>query len=192
MNYVSAERFVERLDCDIYPITIVKFLLNKRRIISYFSRVAKGKYRINGMRYKMDHSDCSFCESKKEKGVLCRQHTSIQRIMEAESVAFDLDTQTYFYKNEIFRDIDGKLVIFYCPHPSLITGSITDTKTRRVNITTIDDVNFKGLPNYKNVYKFVSGELMDKQLKCWFNKDFSIVTLPAGRNEVNWCLIPNH
>ena len=112
--------------------------------------------------------------------------------MNAEVVAFDLDTQTYIYKNEIYRNVDGKLVIFYCPHPSLITGSINDSKTRRINITTIDDPKFTGLPDYKQVYKFVSSELMDKNMKCWFNKDFSIVTLPVDRNKTDWCLIPNY
>ena len=77
MKYVSAERFIEKLDCDVYPITIVKFLLNRRRILTYFSKIAKGNYKINGTRYYMDHENCSLCTSKKEKGVLCRQHTSI-------------------------------------------------------------------------------------------------------------------
>jgi len=192
MKYVSAERFIEKLDCDVYPITIIKFLLNRRRIVTYFSKVAKGKYKINGTRYKMNHDDCSLCNSKKDQGILCRQHTSINRVMTADVVAYDLDTQTYIYKNEIYRNVDGKLVIFYCPHPSLITGSINDSKVRRINITTIDDDQFTGLPKYKQIYKFVSSELMDKHMKCWFNKDFSIVTLPVDRNKTDWCLIPNY
>ncbi len=191
MNYVSAEQFVERLGCDVYPITIVKFLLNKGRILSYFSKVAMGRYSINGTRYQLDPESCSYCANKKKEGILCREHTSIDRVMTADTVAFDLDTQTYIYKNEIYRNIDGKLVIFYCPHPSLIAGRLTNTKVKKVTITTIDDENFKGLPDYKKITNFVSSELMDKNIKCWFNREFSIVTLPVDRVKTDWCLIPN-
>lgn len=192
MNPVSIERFVEMLDCDVYPVTILKFLLNRRRIISYFSKVANQKVKIEGTRYKLSPDDCEMCKSKEDQGMLCRQHTSIDRVMTANKVAFDVDTNTFLYKNEIFRNIDGNLVIFYCPHPKLISGRHSDSKVRRVNITTVDDPAFVELPTYKEVFKFVSTGLMEKNMKCWFNNEFSIVTIPDHRNHCNWCLVPNY
>lgn len=192
MKPISIEKFVERLDCDVYPVTIMKFLLNRRRILSYFAKVANQKVEIGGTRYKLKPDDCKVCESKKDQNMLCRQHTSIDRVMNADKVAFDLDTNTFLFKNEIFRDVGGQLVIFYCPHSKLINGKHSDSKVRRVNITTVEDPEFEGLPGYREISKFVSSELMEKNMKCWFNSEFSIVTIPEDRNHCNWCLIPNY
>jgi len=191
MKLTSVEMFVERLECDVYPITIMKYLLNRRRILSYFSKVANPKFKAGGTKYSISADGCKVCEAKKGKFQFCRQHTSITRVMNADNVAFDLDTQTYMYKNEIFRNVDGKLVIFYCPHPKLINGRYTNSKVRRVNITTVDDPEFTGLPEFKTVFKFVSSELMGQNMKCWFSDEFSIVTLPESSSYCNWCLIPN-
>ena len=38
---------------------------------------------------------------------------------------------------------------------------------------------------------FISSDLLDQNMRCWFNNEFSIVTLPADRNGQNWCLVPN-
>ncbi|MCK5607707.1 hypothetical protein KAR91_37830 [Candidatus Pacearchaeota archaeon] len=192
MRPVEIDKFIERLECDVYPIAIAKYLLNKGRILSYFSKVAAGTVVIKGNRYLIDPTTCDICDSKKSHGYLCRQHTSIVRVLNADSVLYDLDTNTYIYKNEIFREIDGKLVIFYCPHPKLIAGKLSDSKVRKVNITTVEDPNFKGLPVFKNVCKFVSSELMNQYMKCWFNTEFSLITIPEDRSQCNWCLVPNY
>jgi len=191
MKLTSVELFIERLECDVYPVTIMKFLLNKRRILSYFSKVENPTFKAGGTKYKINAEGCKVCADKSGKFKHCRQHTSIDRIMNADRVAFDQDTQTYLYKNEIFRNVDGRLVIFYCPHPKLINGKHTNSKVRRVHITTIDDPEFTGLPEYKTVFKFASSELMQEHMKCWFNEEFSIVTLPESNSYCNWCLIPN-
>ena len=57
---------------------------------------------------------------------------------------------------------------------------------------TIRDSNLESLPDYKNVKKFLSSQLLDQNMKCWFNSEFSLVTIPENRNFSNYCLIPNN
>lgn len=190
-NIVSTEKFVEKLDNKVFPIAIIKFMLNKRKIMYYFKRAADEDFETNGINYKADPSDCEICISKKNLNILCRQHTSIKRVLSTDSVVFDLDTNTYFYKNEIFRMVGNRLVIVYCPHTKLIMGDISEEKVRKVIPITIEDPSVTELPKYKNVRKILSSELMDRNMKCWFNNEFSIVTIPDDRNNSNWCLITN-
>lgn len=190
MKRLSAERFIEQLGANIYPITLVKFLLNKRRIMSYFSKAADKDFSPK-LTFDLDYDDCEVCKEKKDEGILCRQHTSIERVLNANSVAFDLDTNTYLYQNEIYRMVGGRLVIVYCPHPKLISGEITDSKVRKVNPITVEDPTLNGLPQYNKICEFLSSSLMDQFVSCWFNNEFSIVTIPADLNGQNWCLFPN-
>lgn len=190
MKQLSTEKFLEKMGCDVYPITIVKFLLNRRRILSYFERAADTEFEIR-VKYTTDHASCDICKEKASEGILCRQHTSIDRVLKTNGVLFDLDTNVYFHKNEIFRMVGNRLVIVYCPHPKLISGEVTDSKVRKVNPITVEDVNLKELPPYEKVCEFISSGLMDQYMKCWFNHEFSIVTIPDDRNKSNWCLVPN-
>lgn len=190
MKQVSVEKFIEKLGADIYPITVVKFLLNKRRILSYFSKAADDSFELR-TKYTVDHSSCEMCKSKESEGVLCRQHTSIQRVLTAKNVAYDLDTNVYLYQNEIYRMVGKRLVVVYCPHTKLITGEVTDAKVRKINPITIEDSNLTELPNYEKVCEFISTDLLDKYMRCWFNNEFSIVTIPKDRNNQDWCLVPN-
>lgn len=184
----SLEKFIERLGCEVYPITILKFLLNKRRILSYFRKAADPEFELRIV-YTTNNEDCEPCLQKKPEGVLCRQHTSIERVLSGDNVAFDTDTNVYFCKNEIFKEVENKLVIVYCPHPKLISGGITDSKVRKINPITVDDVK---LPEYENVLTFSSNELLDQYARCWFNDEFTIVSVPSeDRNKSNWCLISN-
>lgn len=190
MKPVSIEKFIERIDCDVFPVTIMKFLLNRKKILNCFSKIVSSKFK--GMNsYKLSPETCKVCERKKSLDMLCRQHTSIDRVISADNVAFDVDTNIYFYKNEIFREIDGKLVIFYCPHTKLLSGDRTNSKVRRIDLIIVEDPEFKGLPEYRKIFKFVSTELMEKNMKCWFNYEFSIITLPEDMSYCNWCLVPN-
>lgn len=190
MDQVSVEKIIEKLGIDVFPITIVKFLLNKKRILSYFKKASENNFQIR-MKYKIDHDDCEMCQEKISEGVLCRQHTSIHRVISAMDVAYDSDTNVYFYKNEIFQMVDNRLVIVYCPHPKLISGEITDSKVRKINPITIEDHKLIELPQYKTIKEFASSELMDQYLRCWFNNEFSIITIPNDRNSQNWCLVSN-
>lgn len=192
MKQRSLEQFIEKLDCDVYPITILKFLLNKGKILSYFKKALEPNFKVR-MTYKVDYDNCEQCKEKTETlGVLCRQHTSIQRVLLGSHVAFDLDTNVYFYKNEIFRMIGDKLVIIYCPHPKLIKGPITDLKVRKVNPITVEDETLTKLPDYKIIRQYMSSELMNEYMRCWFNHDFSIITIPNDRNKSDWCLASNY
>ena len=192
MKMIATEKLVNEMGVDVYPITLVKFLLNRRKVLSFFSKAAAPDFEIRGTKYQLDHENCEVCNSKKDQGVLCRQHTSIQRVLTGENVLYDTDTGIYIYKNEIFKMVGGKLVIIYCPHPKLISGPFTDVRVRRINPITIEDENIKELPKYAKVHRFSSLSLMNENLKCWFNDDFSIVTLPEDRESSNWCLVPNN
>ena len=190
MEQVSTEKFIEKLGIDVFPITIIKFLLNKRRILSYFRKATEENLKIR-IKYTTDHSTCEACQEKAAEGILCRQHTSIQRVLEAKNVGFDLDTNTYFYKNEIYRMVGKRLVIAYCPHPKLISGEITDSKVRKINPITIEDSSLTDLPVYENIKQFISTDLLDQYMRCWFNNEFSLVTVPNDRNGQNFCLVAN-
>jgi len=185
------EKFVEKLECEVYPITFTKFLLNKKRILSYFYKASTPDFKIRGPKYTIDYSDCKVCKTK-EGDMLCRKHTSIDRVLNAENVAYDIDTEIYFYKNEIFKMIGEKLVIIYCPHPKLINGEITDKKVRKINPITIEDPNLTKLKEYKIIKMFNSSELLLQYMKCWFNNEFSLITIPVDYNGSDWCLIANN
>lgn len=193
MKQISTEKFIEKLGVEVYPITIIKFLLNKKRILSFFTKASNKDFVLRGTRYYQDNANCEICNSKKNEGIFCRQHTSLYRILEGDNVAFDLDTGSYFYKNEIFKKSGDKLVIVYCPHPKLIETigeAYTDLNVRKVNPITIDDPNLK-MKEYKKIVSFNSNDLLDSYMKCWFNNTFSIVTIPEDRNYSNWCLVTN-
>jgi hypothetical protein len=190
LRYTQTEKFIEKLGVEVYPITLVKFLLNKRRILTYFSKAADKDFELR-IKYKVDHSDCEQCQSKADEGILCRQHTSIDRVLKAENVAYDFDTQTYFFRNEIFRMVGNRLVIVYCPHPKLITGEITDSKVRKINPITLEDETLTALPDYPSIKEFLSTDLLNRNMACWFNNEFTLVTLPEDGNASNWCLISN-
>ena len=193
MNQILTEKFIEKIEADVYPITIIKFLLNKRRILSYFNKSANKNFELRGTKYSLDNSDCEMCKQKESNTLFCRQHTSIFRVLNGENVAYDSDTGSYFLKNEIFKQIEDKLVIIYCPHPKLIKiigEEITDANVRKINPITIEDPKLV-FPNYKKIVSFSSNELLEQHMKCWFNDTFSIVTIPEDRNYSNWCLVPN-
>lgn len=190
MKQVSVEKLIEKLGATIYPITIIKYLLNKKRIMNYFSKASNENFEIRS-KYSIDHGTCEVCKEKEKDGILCRQHTSIQRVLTADRVAYDLDTNIFLFKNEIFRMVGNKLVIVYCPHPKLITGEITDSKVRKINPITLEDPSLTTLPSYEKVCEFISTDLMNEYIKCWFNNEFSLVTIPDDRNKQDWCLVPN-
>jgi len=187
MKQISTEEFVEKLEVDVYPITFVKFLLNKARILSYFSKATNNNSSIRYI-YKIDPTGCINCKEMKKE---CRPHISIRRVLSAKNVAYDLDTNTYFYKNEIFRMVGNRLVIVYCPHPKLITGGITDLKVRKINPITVDDPALRKEFDFNKVQEFISTELLDRYMRCWFNDEFSLITIPKDRDGSDWCLVAN-
>jgi hypothetical protein len=193
MKLVSTELFAERLGCDIYPITFIKFILNKRKILHYFTTASGSNFRTGVPSYKIDHTGCRSCQSKVDQNMLCRQHTSIQRVLTAEKVGYDADTHVFFYKNEIFRMIGNRLVIVYCPHTKLILGDLTDEKVRKVIPITVEDPSLTSLPEYESVQQFITTPLIGSYMKCWFDHTFSVVTHPQDHEGDNdWYLVPNN
>lgn len=190
MKQILTEKFLENVEVEVFPVTLVKFLLNKRKILNYFEKALDPNFELK-IKYSVQPDDCQVCESKKHLGMLCRQHTSIHRVINANNLLKDLDTDTFFYKNEIFKMVGKKLVIVYCPHPKLIKGDITDAKVRKINPITIEDPELPELPQYRTVKEFLSTHLMEQHLRCWFNNQFSLVTIPESRNYANFCLVPN-
>jgi hypothetical protein len=191
MKIIPTEKFLESFTrCEVYPITIVKFLLNRGKILNFFNRAAENSFELR-VKYKIDYTQCEQCKEKELDGILCRQHTSIQRVLGADHVLFDLDTQTYFIKNEIYRMVGGRLVIVYCPHPKLIKDDITDEKVKKINPITIEDDELTFLPKYPKVSQFLSSNLMEQHMSCWFNDLFTLVTIPKDRRSQDWCLTPN-
>lgn len=189
MKFISAEKLIEKLECEVYPITLVKFLLNRRRILSFFSKAANDDFSLRNTFFKLDSTTCESCKSK---NMLCRQHTSIDRVINCTSAILDVETNIYLYKNEIFKMVGKKLVIVYCPHPKLIKGDLTDEKVRKVIPLTVSDEKLVFSPeNIKSVKSFLVTDLMEQYVKCWFNNQFSIVTIPEDRSISNWCLLPN-
>jgi hypothetical protein len=193
MNQVFTEKFIDKLGVEVYPITIIKFLLNRKRILLYFARANSKTFELRGNKYLLDNSECEVCNSRKPENIMCRQHTSIYRVLNGDNVGFDKDTGTYFYMNEIFKMVGNRLVIVYCPHPKLINmigKELTDEAVRKVNPVTIEDPNLK-MKVYSKVVNFSSNDLMESNMRCWFNDTFSLVTIPEDRNFSNWCLVLN-
>jgi len=190
MKYKTSETLINSMGVEVYPITLIKFLLNKRKILSYFQNLKKENFIIK-FKQTLSTENCEMCQ-KLSGDKVCRNHTSIKRVMNANNVLYDLDTKIYFYRNEIFRMIDNKLVVIYCPHPKMITGVINDEKVRKINPVTVVDPELSELPYYEKVYNFNSEDLMPQHIKCWFNRDFSIMTIPKDFNGHDWCLTPNN
>ncbi len=191
INTLCLEKFILNYNVKVYPVTLLKFLLNRRRILTFMYKAKQDDFIFTDLATKV--SDCKPCQETKLD--YCRQHTSITRVLEEapkEKIFFDIDTNLYFYKNEIFRMIDDKLVIVYCPHTKLIEGELNNLKVRKVSVITIkyDELIF---PKYlKKVEIMSSVQLINSSCKCWFNQTFSIITIPNGNDFSNWCLISNH
>lgn len=188
MKPISVEKIIESFECDVYPITFVKYFLNKRKILTFFEKGLDKTFEPK-TKYTIDDKNCEACKQKEAEGMLCRQHTSITRVLKANKVLHDLDTNTFLYKNEIFRMVGTRLVIVYCPHPKLLTPPITDSKVRKINPITVEQPELT-LPQYQLV-PFLSSTFLEENLKCWFNAEFSIITIPKDRNHSDFCLIPN-
>ena len=138
-----------------------------------------------------DSSKCDACINN-QRGMLCRKHTSIKRVLDTHKMCYDEDTKVYLYMNEIFKVLDDKLAIVYTPHTKLIQGPITKYKVKKVSslITTLNiEPNFQ----LRDVHSFQSksSNLSNMYIKCWFNDEFSLVTNPDSIDDISFCLVPN-
>lgn len=212
MRFTSAEKYLEKYNTTVYPITLVKYILNRGQILRYFKKAKSPSF---NKVFDGDSSSCDVCDYKRqEEDVMCRPHTTIERLRDMkDGWLYDVDAEAFIYRNEVFKHVKNNngndlLVIVYCPHTKLISGKITDKKVRKLTPITIKmDQEFlkkmKGLQDelpddafHKN---FISSEaLMEKKIGCWFNDEFTIVIHPDGvegsRTSKNqdWCLITNY
>jgi len=214
MRFRSIEKYLERYNTTVYPITLLKYILNRGQILRYFHKAASPTF---NKYLDMDSNNCKVCEHKLTvEGVKCRPHTTIERMREIDSGwLYDVDTEAFLYRNEVFKRVqnaNGKnlLVVVYCPHTKLISGKITDKKVRKLTPLTIEmdhDINqkIKSLEHEasnEHVLEwtgFSSDTLIKEKLGCWFNDEFTIIVYPDEEpdgsrmnNNQNWCLINNY
>jgi len=153
----------------LYPVTLAKFLLNMPKISSFFENNETDKFEI-------ELENCQNCKSD----LLCRKHTSISRIVnETGKVAYDLDTDTFLLKNEIWKapKDDRKLKLVYCPHTKLMQGQPTSSKVKKVSfiVTKVTEEIYSSLVDKYSprVVTFRSSSLSTVPLKFWINEDFT-------------------
>lgn len=185
LQSVNVEELLEKLQVDVFPVTLVKLLLMKKKLNELEDKVKMGNFESNST---LENDQCVTCKEKQKEGILkCRVHTSIERCLDnSNTILYDSDTKFYIVKNEIFKIIDNKLFIAYCPHTKLIPY-YSDKNVRKIKPIVIDYND--PIPTY-NTKIIQSSVLGNSNLKCWFNEDFSIVTLP-GRNQINFCFVCN-
>jgi hypothetical protein len=214
MRFTSTEKYLEKFNTTVYPITLLKYILNRGQIIRYFKKAKSPSFTKI---FDSDNSSCKVCDYKREEeGVMCRPHTTIERLREMEGGwLYDVDAEAFIYRNEVFKHVkntkgEDLLVVVYCPHTKLISGKITDKKVRKLTPLTIKmDIGFinklKDLKNIVSEYPsnfnrhcISSDALMEEKLGCWFNDEFTIVIQPdevegsrAHKNQ-DWCLLANY
>ena len=215
MRFTSTEKYLEKYNTTVYPITLLKYILNRGQILRYFHKATTRSF---NKYFDIDHKGCAICDHKKKsEGVKCRPHTTVERMREINGGwLYDVDTEAFLYRNEVFKRVqnsDGEnlLVVVYCPHTKLISGKITDKKVRKLTPLTIkmnEEFNFILDLLEKEVSKDVSewtgissDALIEEKIGCWFNDEFTIVIQPQedvdgstsrlGKNQ-DWCLISNY
>jgi hypothetical protein len=212
MRFTSIEKYLEKYDTTVYPITLLKYILNRGQILRYFKKAQSPSFNRH---FNIDSKDCVVCEHKREEeGVKCRPHTTIQRMREmGNGWLYDVDTGVFIYRNEVFKRVktaknQDLLVIVYCPHTKLISGKITDKKVRKLTPLTIkmDQEFFNIMTVLENQIPedgfrqncISSDALMEDRLGCWFNDEFTIIIQsddvegPRTNLNQNWCLISNY
>jgi len=185
INVKKAESLLSRWDVDVFPITLVKYLLNKRKILTYFRMASNPKNMSHISIMSTNNDDCKVCKSRQEKGMTkCRNHTAIERVFDASKVIYDLDTEAYIIKNEIFKQVGDYLVIVHCPYP--LNVDLTDDTLRQVYPMTLDISDTK-LPNFEKI-QILSTDLMDMNISCGINRHLDIITIPRDRHGTDWIL----
>jgi hypothetical protein len=212
MRFTSTEKYLEKFNTTVYPITLLKYILNRGQILRYFKKAQSPSFNKH---FKIDSSGCAVCDHKKQdEGVKCRPHTTIERMREInDGWLYDVDTSVFIYRNEVFKRVENSngeslLVIVYCPHTKLISGKVTDKKVRKLTPLTIKmDSEFinlmdnleKQAPESGFATNCISSDaLMDEKMGCWFNDEYTIVIhsdeIDGSRTHKNqeWCLIANY
>lgn len=184
---IIKERLLVDPTTDVFPITLVKYLLNQDKILNFFNLINENNIEENPSFINSDSSVCEACINN-QRNMMCRKHTSIKRVMDSKIACFDEDTDIYLYMNEIFKRNNDRLAVIYAPHTKLIQGPITSYKVKKISslITRVND----DVKPFEKVYRFKSSELSTLYMKCWFNDEFSLITNPEETG-MSFCLVPN-
>lgn len=187
LESAKLEEVVQKSGMEVYPVTLIKLLLNRTKLIDLLEKTKNGQIQPN---VNFNSEECEECKKRKEEGQeipTCRYHTSINRVVNANNVVFDIDTGFMMVHNEIFKFVDDKLFIAYCPHTKLVP-KYTDREVRHLKII-ISDYRYE-MPTY-SYNNIDSTFLLNAYMQCWFNKDFDIITIPSkAKKEANFVLSP--
>ena len=180
-NYVSSEEFLNNFGVDVYAITMVKFILCYDWLKNCFTRENKLKFTI-------DNSNCDIC-AKSSQG-LCRQHRSIQRVLNCSNPLYIKDMDCYLYRNEIFKKVGNKIIIVYCSHTKLIKDGISENKVKKVMPITLQLQENENLPEFKPAAEITTAQLFANNYSCWFNDTFTLLIDYEDKKAI-WSLILN-
>lgn len=185
---IIKERLLVDPTADVFPITLVKYLLNKDKILNFFNKLKLENIKDDTAYIDSDNSQCDACINN-TRGMSCRKHTSIDRVANTSKTCYDEDFDVYLFMNEIYRRYNDRLVIVYTPHTKLIQGPITKYKVKKISTLITDNVPVAPMVD---VFNFKSSDISNLYIKCWFNNEFSLVIDPEKiNNDTSFCLIPN-
>lgn len=186
---VEVEKVLEgTFDC-VFPVTIIKYILNQRKILTIFRKIQQDTFKSSYTPFTLDNSKCKFCEDKKEMKVKCRMHTSIDRVLSTMQVIIDPETGIMMYKNEIFQLMDppDKVGIIYCPHTKMVpeTGPLNSSRVKKVT-PFVFQLDGSKLPEFSTI-NFNVNEIKKMKLKYWFSPEYYLITEPSD-TEVGFTL----
>jgi len=181
---------LEKLDSyPVYPVTVVKYLLNLQKIKKIVSKIMDEKF--DAPLFEIKREGCQECENS-PRGC-CRAHTCIERIFDPQLThIYDVDNNIYLIKNEIYKVLkeENILLVFYCPHTKLIQ-QFSDRNIRKMEMFLFDVPDLKVVERKDNeTHQFSSSELMKKPIVMWFNEHFELVTEPSNNGKINYHLRP--
>lgn len=175
----------------VYPITIIKYLLNKKLILSMLKN---DEFVFKYSPFSIENKNCKSCNEK-----ICRGHYSINRVIKgikSDKIIKDINNNIFLYKNEIFNIIsNNKMVIIHCPHTKLIQGKLNQNKVKYIYPINIIDESVGLINNYLNENKNIieidfNNIFEDKITTCWFDNVFTI-KVNKIKNQYRWSLILN-
>lgn len=170
MEVQLIEKILRDVPVNVYPVTIAKYLLNKKKINNFFESVLSGS-KEDFKRYIIDpdKSKCSFCTN-----MTCRKHISIERVKHAvENEKVLKESNCFIYKNEIFTDPSEQwMAIVYCPHTKLIQNELTTAEIKKITLIVTPGLG----KSPQNTIPFSCDALLrEGYLKFWMNNTFSII-----------------
>ena len=187
LNPAKLEDVVQKSEMDVYPVTLVKLLLNRPKLLELFEKTKKGHITPNTIYNSEECEECNRRKSENYEIQTCRYHTSINRVINANKVVYDVDSGFMMVHNEIFKFTNNKLFIAYCPHTKLVP-CYTDREIRHLKVIIS---NYTLEPPSCDYDTIDSSILLNSNLQCWFNKDFDIITIPSRESkESNFVLSP--